>query len=81
MSAAAVTSVVSHCSGGMYCGVPMICDAAIEMLRPSMPPCDFASPRSASFTSPSSEIITFSGFRSRCTMPFWCAAASPAVTP
>jgi len=36
-----------------------------------------AIPKSRSFTFPLGVIITFSGFRSRWTMPFWCAAPKP----
>ncbi len=39
-----------------------------------------ARPKSTTLTRPSSVISTFSGFTSRCTMPAWCAAASPAST-
>ena len=37
----------------------------------------FARPKSRIFTRPSLVMKTFSGFRSRCTMPFSCAAARP----
>ena len=37
----------------------------------------FASPKSSTFTRPSVVTNKFSGFRSRCTIPFPCAASSP----
>ena len=37
-----------------------------------------ASPKSTTLTRPSGAISTFSGLTSRCTIPAWCAAASPA---
>ncbi len=40
----------------------------------------FASPKSATFTRPSSAMSTFSGFTSRCTSPERCAAASAEST-
>ena len=39
-----------------------------------------ARPKSRIFTRPSLVMNRFSGFRSRCTMPFSCAAASPRAT-
>ena len=36
-----------------------------------------ARPKSRIFTLPSSVTNRFSGFRSRCAIPFWCAAARP----
>jgi hypothetical protein len=39
----------------------------------------FASPKSRIFTRPSSVMKMFSGFRSRCTIPRSCAAASPST--
>ena len=39
----------------------------------------FAKPKSRILTSPSSPTITFSGFRSRCTIPAPCALASPSA--
>ncbi len=38
-----------------------------------------ASPKSRILTKPSFETMTFSGFRSRCTMPAPCALASPSA--
>src|SRR5271155_5272429 len=40
-----------------------------------------ARPKSKTLTRPSRVINTFSGFRSRCTIPFSCAAASPCAMP
>src|ERR1700712_5519855 len=39
-----------------------------------------ASPKSSSFPRPSGSTITFSGLRSRCTMPAACAAARAAAS-
>jgi len=36
----------------------------------------FARPKSSTFTVPSVRTFTFAGFKSRCTMPASCAAAS-----
>ncbi len=38
-----------------------------------------ASPKSRTFTRPFSVTFTFAGFRSRCTIPFSCAASSPSA--
>jgi hypothetical protein len=38
-------------------------------------------PKSVSTTRPLRSISTFAGFRSRCTTPAACAAASPSLTP
>ena len=43
------------------------------------PAATLARPKSSSFTRPVVEIITFEGFRSRCTMPAAWAAASPSA--
>ena len=40
----------------------------------------FARPKSRILTRPSFVTNRFSGFRSRCTIPFSCAAASPRAT-
>ena len=60
------------CSGAMYAGVPM---NACDCVRSVVP--RFASPKSATFGSPSAVRSTFAGFRSRWTMPSACAAATP----
>jgi hypothetical protein len=39
----------------------------------------FARPKSRSLAPPSFDTITFSGFRSRCTIPAPCAFASPSA--
>ncbi len=44
---------------------------------PCRGPWSFARPKSRIFTNPSCEIMMFSGFRSRCTIPAWCAFARP----
>ena len=48
---------------------------------PSPASCSFATPKSRIFTAPSRAMNTFSGFRSRWTMPRACAAARPRATP
>ena len=40
----------------------------------------FARPKSRILTNPSFDTMTFSGFRSRCTIPAACAFASPSAT-
>ena len=40
--------------------------------------CALASPKSTTLTRPSAVSSTFSGLTSRCTIPAWCAADSPA---
>ena len=39
-----------------------------------------ASPKSSTLIRPSFDSMTFAGFRSRCTTPFWCAAASASAS-
>src|SRR5215472_2971566 len=41
------------------------------------PPKALANPKSSTFTTPSGVILTLAGFRSRCTLPFSCAASRP----
>ena len=62
------------CSGAMYATVPMIRPARVFPAAA----CALASPKSTTLTRPSAVSSTFSGLTSRCTMPAWCAAASPA---
>ena len=62
----------SSCSGAMYAGVPLrncVCFSSRAVA---------ASPKSVMNTCPRPSIITFAGFRSRCTTPLSCAAARPA---
>jgi hypothetical protein len=59
----------SSCSGAMYTGVPP------ALVRSSASP---ERPKSVMRALPRPSIITFAGFRSRCTKPRSCAAASPA---
>ena len=69
------------CSGDMYATVPITTPGVVARLRVS--PLDdssvrtFAIPKSRILTTLSRVMNTFSGFRSRWTMPRSCAAASP----
>ncbi len=73
------------CSGDMYPAVPMTvpgCVGAATAVGSTEAPCDvvsvsFASPKSRILTKPSREIIRFSGFKSRWTIPASCALARP----
>ncbi len=89
MSVRASASTPSSCSGAMYWNVPRIVPSAVSGVRGSCVGAfivnddDGASastpirarPKSKSFT-PLRVSITFPGFRSRCTTPLRCAAAS-----
>ncbi len=57
---------------------PSVCASAPPTSAAS-PSCDLARPKSTIFTRPSAVTITFSGFRSRWTMPASCAAARPSA--
>ena len=63
---------VPICSGGQYATVPIISPVRVEAASASTAR---ASPKSATFTTPSSESRMFSGLTSRCTRPARCAAA------
>ena len=72
----------SSCSGAMYCSVPTMvpCTVAVwtvtgVVMPPGPPVTSLASPKSSSFA-PVFVSITFDGFKSRCTMPAWCARSS-----
>jgi hypothetical protein len=41
---------------------------------------NFANPKSRIFTTPSGVIRMLAGFRSRCTIPFSCAASRPSIS-
>lgn len=64
------------CSGDRYAAVPKI--TLVEVIPAAATA--RTNPKSAIFTSPSSEINTFSGLTSRCTRPARCAAANPPST-
>jgi hypothetical protein len=69
-----------HCSGDMYAGVPMIAPAWVRaeasVVRSLAIPKSRIFTRSPPMTSASGTRNTFSGLRSRWTMPLACAAAS-----
>jgi hypothetical protein len=73
------------CSGDMNPIVPTTCPASVGEGSVASPlslvsrVAAFARPKSSTFTRPSTVTITFSGFTSRCTIPFACAASSPAA--
>ena len=85
MSALLSTDLPRACSGDMYAAVPITtpaCVAAVvrvgECVRSGeerSPVSAFARPKSSTLTLPSGVIFTFAGFRSRCTIPFSCAAS------
>ena len=71
----------------MYPTVPMITPGVVPVIVGSFAPSplpepfavSFARPKSRILTSPSFVTITFSGFRSRCTIPASCAFARPSA--
>jgi hypothetical protein len=71
----------------MYAGVPMIWPVSVARLC-VMPSGTLAMPKSSSFTagtwqrssSGGATNMTLWGFRSRCTMPRWCTAASASAS-
>jgi hypothetical protein len=70
-SARSSTTAPAACSGAMYAGVPAPLDPSV--------PSKWASPKSSSFTRPSSQTKTFAGLRSRCSTPREWACASPSA--
>ncbi len=82
MSVGSPTSWPRSCSGDMYARVPITVPTPVNLAEPepSEPP-SFASPKSRMLitTRPCTSRLTktFSGFRSRCTMPLRCAALTP----
>ena len=66
----------------MYCGVPITLPPLVSLLAAAAT--TLAMPKSRIFTksgSPRRAVSrTFSGFRSRCTMPAWCAAPRASQT-
>ena len=88
MSERASISPPRACSGDMYPAVP-ITTPGVVCARSAVSSSDsragstslsFARPKSRIFTRPSFVMNTFSGFRSRWTMPLAWAAASPDAT-
>ena len=71
----------------MYPTVPMITPGVVPDIVGSREPSSlpdpvvdsFARPKSRILTSPSFVTITFSGFKSRCTIPASCARARPSA--
>ncbi len=76
------------CSGDMYPTVPITIPgrvgspAAVWRLDTSSDSgvTSLANPKSRIFANPCLETITLAGFKSRCTIPAACAAASPSAT-
>ena len=64
----------------MYAGVPIIIPVDVRNVPALSCVVAFAIPKSAIFTRPSALTSTFSGFRSRWTIPAASAATSPAST-
>jgi hypothetical protein len=82
MSDRTSTAEACTCSGDMYATVPITVPGLVapgDALRPSSAPAGirFARPKSRIFTRPSAVTKTFSGLRSRWTIPFRWAAARP----
>lgn len=81
MSLRASASSPSSCSGAMYWNVPRIVPSVVSgfcIVAPSTTTSIaalFARPKSSSFA-PDLVIITFAGFKSRCTTPARCARCS-----
>ena len=71
-SARSSTAAPAACSGAMYAGVPAPLDPSV--------PSRCASPKSSSFTRPSSQTKTLAGFESLCSTPReWACASPPAI--
>ncbi len=74
----------SICSGDMYGIVPSTVPSLVCAIVSSVPAPDrsaiFARPKSRILMRPLRVTITLAGFRSRWTMPFSCAAASPSAS-
>lgn len=76
----------TRCSGDMYAAVPRMMPGIdplsmvgeFDAAGAAPPACSriFASPKSSTFTLPPGVILTFAGFRSRCTIPCSCAVSS-----
>ena len=64
----------------MTCPAPVGEDSVASPLSVVCRSTSFARPKSSTFTRPSVVTNTFSGFRSRWTIPFACAASSPCAT-
>ena len=84
MSVRVSVSLPQACSGDMYAAVPTMVPAAVSVssaVAPSGPADagDLASPKSSTLAPPAVSMM-FSGFRSRCTIPLACAAASASAT-
>ena len=65
----------------MYSGVPTVIPVAVSRAACVAEPVTLAMPKSAILTRPSAVSMTFSGLRSRWTMPRLSACASPASSP
>ena len=65
----------------MYVGVPTVTPVAVRNAPVSRLVVAFAIPKSATLTCPWEVTITFSGLRSRCTIPCASAHVSPARIP
>jgi hypothetical protein len=89
MSARRSTGFPLACSGDMYAAVPMITPSAViagdvkvgDAARSGAESAGaaaiaLASPKSSTFTTPSSRTLMLAGLRSRCTMPRACASSS-----
>ena len=87
MSARLSTGLPRACSGAMYAAVPSTVPARVTCSRVTVGECSglpaggvssvpLARPKSSTFTVPSGLILMLPGLRSRCTMPFSCAASS-----
>ena len=82
MSLRASAGLAFTCSGDMYPSVPMTTPGSVavgKFVASAVPSAcvSLARPKSRILTRPSLVTKTFSGFRSRWTMPFSCAAARP----
>jgi hypothetical protein len=64
-----------HPAGETEVGVEEIAVAVFLCGPATSPASAFARPKSSTLTLPSGVILTFAGFRSRCTIPFSCAAS------
>ena len=86
MSARLSTDRPRACSGDMYAAVPITTPACVAAAvsvgecvwsgDDASPVSALARPKSSTLTLPSGVTFTLAGFRSRCTIPFSCAASS-----
>ena len=80
ISARLSTTCPRACSGAMYPAVPITRPGCVLVrvvaFGSGVAAPIFASPKSSTFTTPCGVTLIFAGFRSRCVIPFSCAASN-----